>query len=29
MREVGLTPENDVMPLDQGIKQELPDAKIR
>jgi arylsulfatase A-like enzyme len=29
MREVGLTPENDVMPLDQGIKQELPDPKIR
>jgi arylsulfatase A-like enzyme len=29
MREVGLTPENDVMPLDQGIKQELPDARIR
>jgi len=29
MRDVGLTPENDRMPLDEGIKQELPDAKIR
>ena len=29
MREVGLTPENDRMPLDEGIKQELPDQKIR
>jgi N-acetylglucosamine-6-sulfatase len=29
MREVGLTPENDVMPIDQGIKQTLPDPKIR
>jgi arylsulfatase A-like enzyme len=29
MREVELTPENDTMPLDAGIKQELPDAKIR
>lgn len=29
MREVGLTPENDTMPLDAGIKQELPDQKIR
>jgi N-acetylglucosamine-6-sulfatase len=29
MREVGLTPENDRMPLDAGIKQELPDQKIR
>jgi N-acetylglucosamine-6-sulfatase len=29
MREVGLTPENDTMPLDAGIKQELPDVKIR
>jgi arylsulfatase A-like enzyme len=29
MREVGLTPENDVMPIDQGIKQELPDPTIR
>lgn len=29
MREVGRTPENDRMPLDAGIKQELPDQKIR
>jgi N-acetylglucosamine-6-sulfatase len=29
MRQVGLSPETDVMPLDEGIKQELPDAKIR
>jgi hypothetical protein len=29
MRDVGLTPKNDRMPLDEGIKQELPDAKIR
>ena len=29
MREVGLTPENDRMPLDAGIKKELPDQKIR
>jgi len=29
MREVGLTPETDRMPLDAGIKQELPDQKIR
>lgn len=29
MREVGLTPENDRMPLDEGIKQELPDQRIR
>ena len=29
MREVGLTPENDRMPVDAGIKQELPDQKIR
>lgn len=29
LREVGLTPENDRMPLDEGIKQELPDEKIR
>ncbi len=29
MREAGLTPETDKMPLDEGIKQELPDAKIR
>jgi N-acetylglucosamine-6-sulfatase len=29
MTETGLTPENDRMPLDEGIKKELPDAKIR
>ena len=29
MAETGLTPENDKMPLDEGIKKELPDAKIR
>ena len=29
MRRVDLTPDHDPMPLDQGIKQELPDAKIR
>jgi len=29
MREVGLTPDNDPMPIDEGIKQELPDQKIR
>jgi arylsulfatase A-like enzyme len=29
LREVGLTPANDTMPLDAGIKQELPDQKIR
>ena len=29
MQTTGLTPANDKMPLDQGIKQELPDAKIR
>jgi len=29
MRETGLTPEADKMPLDEGIKQQLPDAKIR
>ena len=29
MPEVGLTPENDKTPLDSGIKQELPDQKIR
>jgi N-acetylglucosamine-6-sulfatase len=29
MRQVGLTPERDAMPLDEGIKQELPDQKIR
>ena len=29
MSETGLTPENDTMPLDEGIKKELPDQKIR
>ncbi len=29
MREVGLTRDHDPMPLDEGIKQELPDEKIR
>jgi N-acetylglucosamine-6-sulfatase len=29
MRETGLTPETDKMPLDAGIKKELPDQKIR
>jgi arylsulfatase A-like enzyme len=29
MAEVGLTPETDEMPLDEGIKSELPDLKIR
>ncbi|MBI4623940.1 MAG: hypothetical protein HY736_12085 [Verrucomicrobia bacterium] len=29
MRATGLTPENDTMPLDEGIKQQLPDQKIR
>lgn len=29
MADTGLTPETDKMPLDEGIKQELPDAKIR
>jgi arylsulfatase A-like enzyme len=29
MKETGLTPENDKMPIDEGIKKELPDAKIR
>lgn len=29
MRQAGLTPETDRMPLDEGIKQELPDQKIR
>jgi N-acetylglucosamine-6-sulfatase len=29
MREVGLTPATDKMPLDEGIKKELPDRKIR
>ena len=25
----GLTPDRDKMPLDEGVKSELPDAKIR
>ncbi|MEY3172530.1 MAG: hypothetical protein RLZZ436_443 [Planctomycetota bacterium] len=29
MAEVGLTPASDRMPLDEGIRQELPDQKIR
>ncbi len=29
MKEVGLTPENDKMPIDEGIKLDLPDQKIR
>ena len=29
MRATGLTPETDRMPIDEGIKRELPDAKIR
>ncbi len=29
MRATGLTAANDRMPLDEGVKQELPDAKIR
>lgn len=29
MLAVGLTPESDKMPIDEGIKQELPDLKIR
>jgi len=29
MKEVGLTPGNDKMPLDEGIKSELPDQKVR
>ncbi|MBL8810285.1 MAG: sulfatase [Planctomycetaceae bacterium] len=29
MNEVGLPPETDKMPLDEGVKSELPDAKIR
>ncbi|MHC1768884.1 MAG: hypothetical protein AB9869_32150 [Verrucomicrobiia bacterium] len=28
MKQVGLTLQNDRMPLDQGIKLELPDQKI-
>ncbi len=29
MAETGLTPANDRMPLDEGVKQALPDQKIR
>lgn len=29
MAETGLTPANDKMPLDEGVKQTLPDQKIR
>jgi hypothetical protein len=29
MKETGLTPETDRMPIDEGIKKELPDQKIR
>ncbi|MEO6784938.1 MAG: sulfatase/phosphatase domain-containing protein, partial [Chthoniobacteraceae bacterium] len=29
MADTGLTPANDKMPMDEGIKKELPDAKIR
>lgn len=29
MAQTGLTPETDQMPIDQGIKKELPDQKIR
>lgn len=29
MAASGLTPEKDKMPLDEGVKKELPDAKIR
>jgi N-acetylglucosamine-6-sulfatase len=29
MKETGLTPETDRMPIDEGIKKELPDEKIR
>jgi N-acetylglucosamine-6-sulfatase len=29
MAQTGLTPENDTMPIDEGIKTELPDASIR
>jgi len=28
-RGVGLTPETDTIPIDEGIKKELPDPKIR
>src|SRR5438552_1145140 len=29
MKKTGLTPDNDQMPLDEGIRSELPDQKIR
>jgi N-acetylglucosamine-6-sulfatase len=29
MEKSGLTPEKDKMPIDEGVKKELPDAKIR
>jgi len=29
MKDVGLTAANDKTPLDEGIKKELPDQKIR
>ena len=29
LKATGLTPANDKMPLDEGIKMELPDQKIR
>ena len=29
MTATGLTPQTDQMPIDQGIKKELPDQKIR
>ena len=29
MAATGLTPETDRMPIDEGIKKELPDQKIR
>jgi hypothetical protein len=29
MEQSGLTPEKDVMPIDEGIKTALPDQKIR
>ncbi|HOW71031.1 MAG TPA: DUF4976 domain-containing protein [Phycisphaerae bacterium] len=29
MKASGLTPDNDRMPIDEGIRTELPDQKIR
>ena len=29
MKTTGLTPQTDKMPIDEGIKKELPDQKIR